>query len=255
MRKEIAVFQVSNQKLLEYMAGAFQDTVRQALINTANSVEFIRKGSDTVISFVQTIDDGKVFVDGHLGGCYKSGDPAAWVPGVWDYLLESLNVKSVIDVGCGYGHSTNYFSQHVPVVIGVEGSAEVAKESLARNHTLVHDYSDTAYIPDIVFDLTWSCEFVEHVEEKFMMNFIETFKRSKYVAMTYAYPGQGGHHHVNEQPESYWVNVMESNGFEIMSELTHKLREIAFEDGKKFNPKYADNHFAHRGLVFKNKSL
>ena len=44
------------------------------------------------------------------------------------------------------------------------------------------------------------------------------------VAMTFATPGQGGHHHVNEQPESYWLAKFAAAGFEHVPEETAKMR-------------------------------
>jgi hypothetical protein len=70
--------------------------------------------------------------------------------------------------------------------------------------------------------------------------------------MTYATPGQGGHNHVNEQNFEYWHNVMKDNNFEFLENETMRLRQIALVDGKEYNPLYNDNHFYHRGLLFKN---
>jgi SAM-dependent methyltransferase len=252
MRNEIANFKLKNKELLKLFIDLLPENSRETLKH-ADSVEFIRKGEDTLISFVKFEENNEFLIDGHLGGCSRSGDPATWTPGVWDFLIENLNVQSVIDIGCGFGHSTEYFSKKIPTVTGVEGSSAAVNSSLVKNLIDLHDYSESPYIPSIIFDLAWSCEFVEHVEERFMQNFIETFKKSKYVAMTYASPGQGGHHHVNEQPESYWIEKMQRNGFHFMSEMTQKVREVAFSDGARWNPIYSDNHFAHRGLIFKNE--
>jgi len=254
MRKEIASFQVSNKDLLTYLSNAFPPDAKNILLQ-ANTIEFIKKGDNFIVSFLEVDKNGDFLFDGHLGGCSKNGDPATWTPGVWDRLIENLNVKSVIDVGCGYGHSTKYFLEKVESVLGIEGSQDAVDASLVREHIQVHDYSNSTFVPSEVFDLAWCCEFVEHVEEKFRQNFLDTFKRAKYVAMTYAFPGQGGHHHVNEQPESYWLETMKQNGFELMRDMTSELRGVAFNDGKVHNPEYNDNHFAHRGLLFKNVGL
>ena len=34
------------------------------------------------------------------------------VPGLWNFLLKGLNVRSVVDVGCGRGISTRWFMDH-----------------------------------------------------------------------------------------------------------------------------------------------
>ncbi len=52
---------------------------------------------------------------GYLGGYIKSsnkflhGDPATWFPELWKWVYDKLKVCSVLDVGCGEGHSTASF--------------------------------------------------------------------------------------------------------------------------------------------------
>jgi len=253
MRNEILRFQVPNKELLKIFTSFLHPDVRQRL-NDVESVEFIRKGSDTIVSFVNFLESDAL-IDNHLGGCSKRGDPATWTPQVWDTLIKMFDINSVLDVGCGYGHSTKYFSEKVEKVLGIEGSEKAIKDSLIKEKIIQHDYSEGSFVPNDIFDLIWCCEFVEHVEEIFMNNFLETFKKAKFIAMTYASPGQGGHHHVNEQPESYWIDAMKHHNFIFLEKETKELKRIAFEDGKIHNSVYNDNHFAHRGLVFKNLDL
>ncbi len=99
-----------------------------------------------------------------------------------------------------------------------------------------------------------NCEFVEHVSAEAMPNFIETMKKCKYVAMTFAGPGQGGHHHVNEQPAEYWIQHLENAGFKYEPEITEELRKVAQEDMDKYSPFY-QSHFISRGLFFTNTKL
>jgi hypothetical protein len=122
---------------------------------------------------------------------------------------------------------------------------------------------------NINIDFGWSCEFVEHVYEKYSQNFINDLKLCKYVAITFAGPNQGGYHHVNCQPESYWIDVFENNGFLYDIEETKILREKCKDDfeSMKNNPDYRDvvtpwdgtsmdkytSHFRDRGLFFVRK--
>jgi SAM-dependent methyltransferase len=215
-------------------------------------VAFVKQGEKTKIQLLQR--DKFYTTDGHLGGCSKEGDPATWTPGLWTYFVNKFGIKSVIDIGCGFGHSTQYFQNIVEKVVGIEGSESIIFESNNKHLIRHHDYA-TGPLKTELFDMAWSCEFVEHVDEIFLDNFIQTFKCAKYVLMTYAYPGQGGHHHVNEQPESYWIDAMERNGFEYLKNETIESRKVALEDGRKYNSKYNDNHFSNRGLIFLNKAL
>lgn len=69
-------------------------------------------------------------------------------------------------------------------------------------------------------------EFVEHAEERFVPNILATFARCRYVAMTHALPGQGGHHHVNEQHSGYWIEKLASVGHVYDDATTQEARSI-----------------------------
>jgi hypothetical protein len=89
-------------------------------------------------------------------------------------------------------------------------------------------------------DIVWSCEFVEHVEEKYVDNFLAVFGRAtKAVLMTHATPGQAGHHHVNCQPADYWIERMQARGFFLEETLTEMSRSLALY-----------THWERSGLVF-----
>lgn len=203
--------------------------------------------------------------DGHLGGCGISGDVATHYPHMWTYLVNKLNISKIIDVGCGFGYSLRYFKDVLNCSIqGVEGSAKVALTSDMSEYIIHHDYTQGPFSPKEKFDLCWSCEFVEHVEQEFIGNYMETFRSSNYIAITFAEPGQGGHHHVNENTEDYWITQFSARGFIFDQDITYKLREKAFEDFQ--NPKNPVDdsevlgwdyvhHFVNRGLFFKNSNI
>lgn len=207
-----------------------------------------KQGSRTVAGAPEEF--GEVY-EGHLGGCALLGDGATYYPRMWEAMVTRYDVKSMIDVGCGAGYALDYFKDLGVKVLGVEGCQEALDNNLVSPEELVkHDYeNDGVYAPDQEFDLCWSCEFVEHVTAAEMPNFIETFKSAKIVAITYAYPGQGGHHHVNEQHEPYWLNVMHNAGFRYLAADTAEMRAIAALDSQKHSPFY-EGHFVRRGLIF-----
>ena len=209
-----------------------------------------KQGSPVVEGEKETFD---VIYQDHLGGCALGGDGATYYPQMWSHMVDEYKIKSVIDIGCGRAFSADYFKSIGMKVRGVEGCKEAVEKSFLEPHELVlHDYeNDGPYIPSEVFDLAWSCEFIEHVEERHMKNFFETFKRCHLVALTYATPGQGGHHHVNEQYEGYWAHHMAQEGFVLDVERTRQLREIAKLDREKYSPFY-ESHFIPRGLLFRN---
>jgi SAM-dependent methyltransferase len=146
----------------------------------------------------------------------------------------------VLDVGCGEGHAAAFFKTLGCDVMGVDGSMQAARDSIIPDHHVIHDFVNGPYLPAREFDLVWSCEFVEHVEEKYCQNFLATFACSRqYILTTHAGPGQPGWHHVNLQEEDYWIEKVEGIGFQFDPVLTDQSRQIA-EPG----------HYEDRGLVF-----
>lgn len=216
--------------------------------------------------------------EGHLGGCYTGGDPATYHPKMWEFLVKEKKIQSVVDIGCGAGHSSKFFDKLGCDVIGVDGAFGAHENFQLPGQFILNDYEkgsainddnlalDGESLPETPFDLAWSCEFVEHVYEKYAKNFLTDFTRCKYVAMTYAEPGQGGYHHVNLQPESYWIEKMNEYGFDYDEEFTLKLRQLCIEDveqhhnndsvipwtGDKVSNGYAfeGGHFGTKGLFF-----
>ena len=184
--------------------------------------------------------------EGHLGGYILNGAaPGTWCPGVWDWAIDELGVTSVLDVGCGLGHAANYFGNRGVKILGVEGSPSAIRDSVIKRNVANHDFTVGPYIPPCAFDMVWSAEFVEHVDERYSGNFLVTFGSARrFIMLTYAEPGQGGHHHVNEQPLDYWTVRLRQLGFELNQDLTEKSRKLIGDHPM------VGKHFRNRGLVF-----
>lgn len=204
---------------------------------------------------------GESINEGHLGGFSQYGDGGTYYPIMWKYLVDTYEIKSVLDIGCGRGYSAKFFESIGCQIRGIEGSNTGIHMSIIPNNVIQHDYN-TGFSPikilsDIQqYDLGWCCEFVEHVESQYMLNYLEDFMKCKYIAMTFATPGQGGHHHVNENTQDYWINVLKLVGFEFLEQDTYKLRAKTIEDKleryKIPNCPSFIPHFVERGLFFKN---
>ena len=161
----------------------------------------------------------------HLGGCILSGDSATYVTVVWDKLIELFNIKSMLDVGCGCGYSTKYFIDKGVESLGVEGYIPAITNSLVKDNLEIHDYTLGVFVPLKRYDLAWCCEFVEHVEEKYVDNFMKTFDMCDVVAMTHGVPDQPGYHHVNCQEAEYWIKKLEEYDFEYLEDISFMLRD------------------------------
>ncbi len=187
-----------------------------------------------------------MMTEGHLGGCIQGGDPATWCPRLWSWVVQEFQIRSVLDVGCGEGHSTRAFRELGCEVLGVEGCQEAIDCSAIRECIAKHDFCDGPFIPDRPFDLIWSCEFLEHVEPEYVNNLLETFSHAgKLILLTHAFPGQRGHHHVNCQPNAYWISLFEQAGFRCDVGLSIRTRTITLGDYRRMN------HYARSGLVIR----
>lgn len=171
----------------------------------------------------------------HLGGAYMDRpDPATWMPDIWERLIAEYGIRSAIDVGAGAGFTTRWLFDRLGDAVGVEGdpSAHAVKQC---DGLVQHDYASGPYRPARTFDLGWSAEFVEHVEEQYIPNWMATLARCKFVVITFATPGQGGHHHVTERDESFWIERFAAHGLEHVPEETARLR--ATSNGEPYGRK------------------
>lgn len=165
-------------------------------------------------------------VAGHLGGYVPGGDPNTTAPDVWAMLIERQAVRSMIDVGCGDGATVRWFQDHGVAAVGIDGLNDRDDPFI-----VVHDYTEGPLPKDPrrprEFDLVWSAEFVEHVEERYVPNFLDTFRAGKLVVFTHAVPGQGGWHHVNCRTGDYWIGAMAAVGYAVDWPLTGWIRDLA----------------------------
>ena len=161
----------------------------------------------------------------HLGGYLVGGDDTTYATEVWDWMVKS-GIKSVIDVGCGEGHSVKYFYDKGCDVVGIEGGYNAIANSPIANRIVCHDYTKGPYVAKKIYDAVWSCEFVEHVAEQYVDNFLETFNCANSIFMTHAVPGQDGYHHVNCQPQEYWIDKLNNLGFTFDNNMSQFLRGL-----------------------------
>ena len=173
-----------------------------------------------------------------LGGNFHHGENASFMPVLWKYLVHRFGVRSVLDVGCGEGQSVRYFHDLGIVAHGVDGlrlNVERAIFPIAW-----HDLTVGPYCMPV--DMVNCIEVVEHIEEQYLDNLLDTLTNGRVVCMTHAVPGQDGHHHVNCQPDEYWISHMEARGYFLSGE-NEIFRAIARSE-------YGPRYFETSGLIF-----
>lgn len=163
----------------------------------------------------------------HLGGNIAERDPATFCPSAWEYILKKFNIKTVTDVGAGRGWAAKWFSTQRIDVTAIEGLEDNVKNSVYP--LIEHDVTLAPFIKKV--DLVNCIEVVEHIDEAFIENLLDTLCSGQYLLITHATPGQGGYHHVNEQHSDYWINHIEQRGYQFSSDDTSTVRMLAKNDG------------------------
>lgn len=201
-----------------------------------NGASFVSAGS----AFFALYPASEAPPDAHLGGNIPGGDPQTFYPDLWKWLVERFSAGSVLDVGCGEGHALIEFARLGTRTFGIDGHAPniVALRNQGVSH-LQHDFTTGPPALGGTFDLGWCCEFVEHVEERFLDNILSAFKTCRILAMTHALPGQGGHHHVNCQSDAYWIEKLKDAGFTLLESETLASRQMC-----------PDTYWGRSGLLF-----
>lgn len=196
----------------------------------------------------------------HLGGNYigtythnnktYKGDSNSITIDLWKYLIKKFKIKTVLDVGCGCGYSSEIFKElgcDVTCFDGLQYNIENSNKDLK---CFVHDITKSSYKSKIKFDLVWCCEVAEHIHEKYIFNFIETLKNGKIIALTAAKKNDGGHHHVNLQDEKYWIDKIENENYKYDHNLTNYCKDIAISPDLRW-----ESHFKRNGLIFIEKKI
>lgn len=164
--------------------------------------------------------------------------------GVLNYMIDQYKVKSMLDIGCGPGGMVNLARDLGIDAYGIDGDFTLNR---VGNFFTIHDYTLGNSPVNKTFDMAWSCEFVEHVEEDYLPNYMNDFQKAKYVVMTFS--EKSGHHHVNLKPASYWISKFKDYGFEYDDEETNNIRNASTMNtsGKFIKKQFVKNN----GLFFR----
>jgi SAM-dependent methyltransferase len=140
-----------------------------------------------------------------------------------DALHRRLGPRSAVDVGCGTGRLIAALAARGVSVRGIEGSRHAIERSEVKDRIVRANLERG--VPQLgEHDLCICIEVAEHLPPRSAAHLVSGLAGlSDRVVFTAATPGQGGTHHVNEQPPAYWEELFASHGF-ARSTVTETLR-------------------------------
>lgn len=130
---------------------------------------------------------------------------------VFNYLPH----KSVVDFGCGTGTwlwvAKAFGAQKV---LGIDGTWVPKNLLMIDEQEFLPANLEAGVSVPHKFDLAISVECAEHLSPNAADGFVASLcKASDIILYSAAHPGQGGEHHVNEQPMTYWGEKFQQHGF------------------------------------------
>lgn len=179
----------------------------------------------------------------HLGGNLIEGDPYTHSPQVWNYTIDRFAINSVLDIGSGRGYAAAYFHRQGLRVLAVDGFEENCVRSVFP--AIQHDLTQGPIRTRV--DLVHCQEVVEHISEQYLDNLLDSLCCGRFILMTNALPGQGGYHHVNEQPTEYWINHLRARNCHVLEDDTNRIRALANAEGAVY--------LARTALLLVNRNL
>jgi SAM-dependent methyltransferase len=142
-----------------------------------------------------------------------------------DAVVELVEPRTAIDVGCGTGLVLTRLKERGVEVTGIEGSRHAIELSGLGDRVVKANLERD--IPRLgTFDVCFCIEVAEHLPGRSASPLVEALTGlSDTVVFTAALPGQGGSHHVNEQPQSYWEERFAARGFRRDADGESALRD------------------------------
>ena len=161
-------------------------------------------------------------------------------------IMEMVQPKSVVDVGCGTGGWLAVFKElGIQDYLGIDGEYVDPKMlQIPQEKFLAFDLKQPLPI-EKKFDLVVSLEVAEHLPLEVAEMFVNSLTHmGEVVLFSAAIPFQGGVGHINEQWPDYWVNIFHKQGYAVADCLRKKIWN---------NPK-VEFWYAQNILVFAQQS-
>jgi SAM-dependent methyltransferase len=141
------------------------------------------------------------------------------------FVIELIQPKHIIDVGCGLGAWLSVFKEHgVEDILGIDGDyVDVNKLKISQKYFMDHDLTKPLSI-EKTFDLVVSLEVAEHLPAQNAESFVNGLvKLGPVILFSAALPYQPGEHHYNCQWPNYWANLFYKKGYVLFDCLRMKF--------------------------------
>jgi len=169
-------------------------------------------------------------------------------------VLDLLNPKSVIDIGCGSGEFLSVFKKKgINDIFGVDGNW-VKKENLLipKNLFLPHNLEKPLKV-NRKFDFVICLETAEHIHEKYAKTLVKSLTEcGPIILFSAGIPFQYGTGHINEKWLDYWVELFEKECYLPIDCIRKKIWK-----NKDVSVYYKQNMvlFVKKNYIGKNKKL
>lgn len=161
------------------------------------------------------------------------------------FIINLLEPKSVVDVGCGIGTWLKVFSDNgISDILGIDGDY-IDQRLLKIDIKNFKEFDlEELYESKRKFDLAISLEVAEHLSSESADVFVKTLTGlSDTLVFSAAIPDQGGQNHINEQKPDYWIRKFEKEGFKLFDVLRPFF----------WNNKNVDSWYRQNILLFSNQ--
>ena len=161
----------------------------------------------------------KIFYDRQVKGSLDSANVIVPI------IINLINPKSVIDVGCGLGTWLHVFnSLGVNDILGLDGDwIDQSRLLIPKNNFVKTDLENPIKI-EKKFDLAVSLEVAEHITKENSEKFIKYLTdKAPVILFSAAIPNQGGTNHINEQWLEYWEKIFKKNNYKLIDCIRDKI--------------------------------
>lgn len=186
----------------------------------------------------------------HLGRTGDNNFSAMDKPVLEKYCFKKLT----LDIGCSNGDVVKYLRDNGTAAYGVDGDVNAVRkfsDESVRPYLICHDYTQGKSHLRHEVDVAISTDFVEHVAEKYIDNYMKDFLLANTVILHTPPEGTPGHHHVNTQNADYWILLFAQYGMELHDEMTTEARKIS----GYHNPRDMAYFHKHPDILPKNNYL